>query len=164
VTVPSAPDPETDPEPDPETAPGVPLERQQNQSILDSILNGDVPLSAPASAAWSLLSLLLGVLGALFAVLQLLRALLFGHKRDEYEASDENLDNTPKNAPTALLVVSATLGMVPVLAFLLLDNLSLPIVWVNTNTIFVGLAFLLDMVVLIASFLAKRSEPTKSVI
>ena len=146
--------PETDP-----ATPAVPKEVQerldsQSGNIAKDIMEDNVPLGGPElKGAWSLLSLMMALLGAAISVVVF--ATLPARKRKE---SDENGEEAaPRKQRSKLLkALTIVLGLLAGLLFLLLDDMSLPMALVNQWALWVAVPFILSLAVLVAQVFIKR--------
>jgi len=129
-------------------------------------MNGNVPLGHIAhQGAWSLASLLFGVVGIIISLLLALGFLL-GRKNedDEWDAQqDEELARRRKTV-MALKVAAIALGVIVMAVWLILEDFSLPMIWINQWTLVI-LVLLLVQLIVFAVYKAKayklKSETQK---
>lgn len=172
----SVPGPGSTP-PDPSGGPGTsPTFTQADQARVDAqtgnpirdLLNGNVPLGSLAQrGAWSLVSLLLSLAGFFSAVL-LLVALLIERKNNMAEDSDTppapaleeaNDARDMREKRTRLLqTLAIVFGALTGLLFLLLDRLSLPMVFINRWTWLIALVFVAHIALMAAPFFIARMQ------
>jgi hypothetical protein len=109
-----------------------------------------VPL-ANTSSSWSLLSLILVAAGLAFAVISFVAAA----GRREEKASTRSI---------ALRIISLAAGVITLLFWVLFDNLTGYVYFINGNTLVVGILFAATIVVsVIANVFDKKSEDTDAV-
>lgn len=128
---------------------------------MSSIINGEVPLGGlNASGAWSLVSLMMSVVGVFISLLVFVRTLMA--KRKKQEDGDENTEameedeSRSKRSSAILKVVSMLAGVGTCIVFLILDNLANPMVWINCNTLIVGIVFLVHVLALVIAKITRR--------
>ncbi|MDR3304665.1 MAG: InlB B-repeat-containing protein [Clostridiales Family XIII bacterium] len=131
----------------------------QTGNPLTDLLNGNVPLGGPGvTDAWSLLSLILSVIGILSALILFIVALI---RRKRYKTADESAqaelaesdgevrEKQRKRAAltTALAIIT---GILVLVVWLILDDLTLPTTWINKWTPYVAVIFIVHIVCLVA--------------
>ncbi|GHU62139.1 hypothetical protein AGMMS49983_03050 [Clostridia bacterium] len=126
----------------------------QTGNIFSDLANGNVPLgSFFGSGAWSLLSLILSLIAVIVALLLLVRAAAKRReRRDEdvaqYEDEETKEKEERRRYTTALRITTIIIGFLVMIVWLILDNLSLPMVWINKWTLFVAVVFLVHIIFL----------------
>jgi membrane protein implicated in regulation of membrane protease activity len=147
----------------------------QTGSPLVEILAGNVPLGNPdTTGAWSLLSLILSVLGVLIALVLLLTMIRRRRRREKDVEQGERQDveqaawrgvheNAQKGAEKDrhcrlrfLKLVAALVGVLVAVLFLLFDDMRLPMVWINCWTPLIAVVFLVHMALLILQVVVKK--------
>jgi hypothetical protein len=124
------------------------LEAQTGNPLVD-IVNGNVPLGSPVvSQAWSTLSLLLGLIGVVDALILALGFLLGRRKDDETVRS------------TVIKAAAIVLGVAVMVVFLMTENLAQPMVWINQWTIPVGIAFVAHLAAIAVYNLLRTKKAT----
>jgi membrane protein implicated in regulation of membrane protease activity len=159
--------------------------------LLQNIADGNVPLAAPAFAVWSLLSLILSILGLLIALLSAFRYIWrkrhSEEEENEYEmilyarygieppteaareaaapaADHAGAANCSEEAEeemkrkwrrrTLTLILMCAAGLLTGILFLILDNMRLPMAWINTWTPLIALVFIIHVIM---TFMHKRT-------
>lgn len=176
--------PAVDPDPDPDPAPVLPIVTEPEGETLEvfpndpvaqaqidaqtgnpvaDIADGNVPAgSLGVQGAWSLLSLMMAVAGVVISI-PLAITLFRRKKRDE--AVDENGRAIPaegeeqpeeKRRSRLLKVLAIVAGLLAAILFLILDNLSLPMVFINQWTLWVAIPFIAQLALTVIQFFAKR--------
>lgn len=153
-----------------EPHPEDPRLAQQTGNILQDVLGGRVPLSNFSGGAWSLLSLLCAIVGLVMCIVLFARALarpkqeleegeddevLAQYMLSEEEMQEREAQNNRWTLPRVLVMI---LGLLPGLLFLILDDLSKPMAWVNQYTIWVVLALVLAIAAVVLQAVAKRRK------
>jgi hypothetical protein len=109
--------------------------------------NGNVPLGSPGiRGAWSLLSMMFALFAVVAAILLLLST-FFDKRRT---LSDEQAMRRSRSA--LLKMVVCIMSIMIFLLWIILDNFSTPMVWVNNHTLLIGLLFLIDLLMFLAYF------------
>ncbi|MDR0854348.1 MAG: hypothetical protein LBN34_08255, partial [Clostridiales Family XIII bacterium] len=114
--------------------------------------------------AWSLLSLIMSLIAVLVSLLLILGAIFRRIYRNEdedkeaYADSDaDDEDEKRKKVSKVLKVATIILGILTPIVWLILDDLTLPMVWINKWTLYVGIVFLVHIVFLIV-YKARRHK------
>ena len=132
-----------------------PEEVQEKESINTTNINTPkIPLFARGYDAWSLLNLILVILGIVFTTIQLIKRYI-KKKNDEglYKNPDEN-DNKTRSR---LVWFISTLVLVAgsIIFFLLTEDISLPIVWLDIYSIF---QFVICALTIFTAIMVARSK------
>jgi uncharacterized repeat protein (TIGR02543 family) len=110
------------------------------------VLNGSVPLGHPGiTNAWSLLSLILGVIGTIDALILLIG---YAFRRKNDKTTDSVSKRTARNAGIAK-IVTIVFGALVILSFFVFDNMARPVVWINQWSILVASIFVLHILSLV---------------
>jgi hypothetical protein len=110
------------------------LAAQTNNPFVD-IMEGNVPLGGiTITSCWSLASAFMAIL-AIFSTFVI--TILSRAKRQRYSESDEEFTKR-KRKGLVVFVIAVALGVLALGAWLLLDDLTLPMAWVNRFTPFVA--------------------------
>jgi uncharacterized repeat protein (TIGR02543 family) len=150
--------------------------KAQTGNIFGDLANGNVPLgNFRALGAWSLLSLILSLIGAILAIALVLRAA--GRKRtreEEYleDTAEEDKEEIvqrearKKRRRRILRALAVLFGVITGIVWLILDDLTLPMTWINTYTPYVILCFALALVlsILIRAFGEKRVPEDEQIV
>jgi hypothetical protein len=130
----------------------------QTGNIFNDLANGNVPLgNFFSSNAWSLLSLIMSLVAVVISILLIVGAIarkrrednedeLTGYARDGGVRDEEE---ERRRRGKMLKVATIILGILTPIVWLILDDLSLPMAWINKWTLFVGIVFILHIVVLV---------------
>ncbi len=130
----------------------------QSGNPITDIFNGRVPTGGlDVVSAWSFVSLLLGVLGFFLSVLLLVTGLVKKRRGDGEQDSryaqetvsdaavstgdDTTHTGAQPRRPLVLWLLSIFAGLLPGALFLLLDDISQPMVWFNRWTLLIALVF-----------------------
>lgn len=149
-------------------------ETSPDAAVLDQVVDDEVPL-AGRNSGWSLLSLLLGLMSLIIGIVTFV-TLIRRKKYDEEEFEVFTVDEMgnviegeePEEVITrrkeqsrrmrTLKVLTGITGLLPVVFFLILDNLSLPMVWINRWTPLIGTLFLINVAVLVVQIIVKSRK------
>ncbi|MDR0853109.1 MAG: InlB B-repeat-containing protein, partial [Clostridiales Family XIII bacterium] len=139
----------------------VRLANQTGNPILD-LINGNVPLGGFASkGAWSLLSLLMSLVAVVVSVLLVVGIFMRRREDDDEEAErfDEDSEEDDRRRRGKILkTLTIIVGILTPIVWLILDNLNQPMVWINNWTVFVGITFIVHIILLIVYKLRKGNE------
>jgi hypothetical protein len=189
AVTPSAPPtaPEATPTPDFTAAQQEQPDWQTSNPFI-ALINGNVPLgSLTQSGAWSLLSLILSLIGVVSALVLIIGGLIGRRRRDEhdidndeydvfcdeqdavydehevdYDKQDEQEAQQSAHKRTRIFRVLAIIaGVLTLVIWLLLDDLSQPMAWINSNTVFVALMFIVFVALLVIYLIARRQKTAK---
>lgn len=136
---------------------------QTGNPLLD-LATGNVPLGGMNQrGAWSLLSLLLSAVALITAIYLIISGFKARNKRStqeeaEMEATtqDEDEEEQRKNRYSVLRVLAIIIGILTPVVFLLLDDLTTPMVWINRWTPVVLAVFLIHAVTNVLQYLRNR--------
>ncbi|MGI6104654.1 MAG: hypothetical protein ACOYD7_00490, partial [Raoultibacter sp.] len=151
-----------------------PAEPEPDASANEANIDDDViPLTGPASEAWSLLSLLFGIVALIIGILTLFTAVR-KKKEPEYKESDliwhpdEDHDNGGEwvkppfyRKRNFLKIATVILCMAPIMLFLLLENFLLQMVWMTIWTPLIAAFFVIAMVVFIIQLVMTKPVESK---
>ncbi|MDR1953524.1 MAG: prealbumin-like fold domain-containing protein [Clostridiales Family XIII bacterium] len=111
-----------------------------------------------STAIWSLLSLLLSLI-ALLITLTLLITAFIRRRMDEDEGKYERDERDERMRKGWLLrIFTAVTGLLVGIVFLIVDDLSLPMDWINRWTIYVGIVFIVHILLLAIYLYRHRAE------
>ena len=120
------------------------VENQTGNPFLD-IASGNVPLgNGSITGVWSLLSLLFSAAGIVIALISALGALARRRQVSTLEqmgASKEEWFSLMKRRGVILRVLTILVGVITLITWLVIDDFSLGMVWINGYTIFIGIMF-----------------------
>lgn len=94
---------------------------------------------------WSLLSLVLSLLGVLSSITLMAHYILKRDKRPTTAAEDPDAPVARPSRWNVLRVTACGVGILLVVLFLVLENLALPMTWINMHTVWFLLLFLVQM-------------------
>jgi len=185
---PSSPTPQAPTQPPPGQQPDqtvypevntIELEEATHQPMgdLEEIINSGVPLigfgkmgvplfAPPGAHAWALLNLILALLGLLYAVVNVLRAVF--RKRKEQKEDGERLDDLrfdnmnaeedkeDRRLRPVWLTVSIAMGIIGILLFVLTQDMTQAMVLVDYWTLAHAIIFAIELIAVI--FIFKRKE------
>ncbi|GHU65507.1 hypothetical protein AGMMS49983_13330 [Clostridia bacterium] len=125
----------------------------QTGNLFRDLANGNVPLgSFFGNDAWSLLSLILSLIAVIVSLLLIVRAVVKRREHKDaalYEDAETDEEKKERRKYTMVLrVTTIVIGFLTLVVWLLLDDLSLPMVWINKWTIFVAVVFLVHIIFL----------------
>jgi uncharacterized repeat protein (TIGR02543 family) len=133
----------------------------QTGNLFNDLANGNVPLgNFLAGGVWSLLSMLFAVLGLSISVVLILSAIVRRRRKDGI--ADEGTKRKDAVART-LTALTALVGVLVSIIWLLLDDLSLPVAWINHQTVFVGIAFAVQIIIFVVYVLRTKTRKSKEV-
>jgi uncharacterized repeat protein (TIGR02543 family) len=120
--------------------------KAQTGNVVLDVLNGTVPLEDPTSTQnWSLLSLILGVIGIINA---LLLSLGYALRRNSEKTDDFMTKRSAHNASIAKIITIA-LGVLVAVSFFVFNDLGQHLAWINQWTILVATIFVLHLMALV---------------
>jgi len=123
----------------------------QSGNPLTDILNNNVPLGGLAvniTGVWSVLSLIMAAAGIVIAAVFAIGAIMKRKQLKELSelgAYDEAWLATVKRRSNILRILTIILGAITLLTWLFLDNFDLGMVWINGNTLLVGILFIVTI-------------------
>jgi uncharacterized repeat protein (TIGR02543 family) len=139
------------------------LEAQTGNPLQD-LFSGNVPLgNGKSSAVWSLLSLILSVIAVVISLLLIIG--IFTRKRDDREMDelgdyggsgvggdgyDREEAEKRRRRGRLLKALTCIVGVLTLIVWLLLDNTSLPMAWINRYTPIVAIFFLIHLALFVA--------------
>jgi amino acid transporter len=130
----------------------------QTGNVFRDIANGNVPRgSFFAKGAWSLLSLLLSLIAVIIAVLLIAGTTGKRRKDDEIDAYRDD-DEDRKKKGRILKVLAVIAGILTPVIWLILDDLSQPIAWINQWTLIVGIVFIVHLVLFFSYKAGNKDE------
>jgi hypothetical protein len=131
------------------------VDSQTGNPLVD-IVSGNTPLGGPGIyGAWSFLSLLLSVIAVLSTIILLLSGLAGNRRQSEADLdSGQVFSQTKRYLP--LKVLASAAGLLTPIIWLVMDNLTQPLVWVNAWTVFVAGMFVAHVIVLAAYVFMKH--------
>jgi uncharacterized membrane protein len=140
-------------------------------STPSSIGSGDTPFAGLGSAAWSLLSLIMSVIAIVISLLLIIARIVRRRREDEDEDEREyrraqryeqygDYDEEEDEGRNAYIARTLTVifGILTPIVFLILDDLRLPMTWINRWTPYVALAFIIHIVFLIVYKLRNKER------
>jgi preprotein translocase subunit SecG len=136
------------------TAKDIAKFEDQTGNLFTDLIRNKIPLgNIFGKGAWSLLSLLLSLIAVVISVLLILWAVIRRrgrddeHDRDTY--ADENEETVKKKNAGILRALTVIAGVLTPIVWLILDDLNQPMVWINKWTLFVGIVFIVHIVLLL---------------
>jgi preprotein translocase subunit SecG len=136
------------------TAQDIAKFEDQTGNLFTDLIRNKIPLgNIFGKGAWSLLSLLLSLIAVVCSVLLILWTVIRrrrrddGHDRDTY--ADENGETVKKKNAGILRALTVIAGVLTPIVWLILDDLNQPMVWINKWTLFVGIVFIVHIVLLL---------------
>ena len=117
---------------------------QTGNPIFD-IVNGNVPLgNTNTTGVWSFLSLILSVSGIVIASLSAIVAVKRKNQASSLEQTDEydeKVASAMKHRGSILRVLTIIVSVIALITWVMLDDFTLGMVWINNYTIVVGIMF-----------------------
>jgi uncharacterized repeat protein (TIGR02543 family) len=133
----------------------------QTGNLFNDIGSGNVPLgNFLGKGAWSLVSLILSFIGVVVSACLIAGAALARRRKDEEVFNTEEDQYRRKGGFLRALAVIA--GILTAVIFLILDDLSAPVVWVNQYTIIVGIVFIVHIFFAVIYKARKGNEPDET--
>ncbi|MDR1068258.1 MAG: InlB B-repeat-containing protein [Clostridiales Family XIII bacterium] len=119
----------------------------------DSLPDGtgaQTPGAADSVDCWSLLSLLMSLIAVIITLL-LLIFMIVRRRRDNDDDDDENRyddddERRRRQRMTIFTILAAIFGILTPIVWLLLDNLDLPMDWINRYTLYVAIIFVIHLI------------------
>jgi hypothetical protein len=123
----------------------------QTGNIFTDIVNGNVPRGGFAiEDAWSLLSLFFALIAVVISILLIIWLVAKRRIEGAVENYNNGLGPVRKTPAAAILrVLTIVFGVLTALTWILLEDLTLHLVWVNKWTLFVGALFIIQIVLLV---------------
>jgi uncharacterized repeat protein (TIGR02543 family) len=122
----------------------------QTGNIFKDLMDGNIPLgNLSGKGAWSLLSLLMSLIAAIISIVLSIGLFRGSKKEEDFDTvnSEEEVRSKKKQLLTKLLAI--IVGVVTIVLWLILDDLSDPVVWINKWTLVIGLVFAAHIVLLV---------------
>jgi uncharacterized repeat protein (TIGR02543 family) len=134
----------------------TPANDGQTTNPLEELSNGNVPLGGLGMlGGWSLVSLIFSMVAVVIAAL-----LIISRRRREDEeyryAGDEEL--TEKKRSRLLKIITIAAGFLTLIVWLVLDNFSEQMIWINRNTLYVGIVLLITLTSLVVYKIRKSDK------
>jgi hypothetical protein len=124
----------------------------QGNTPFDNVAKRLVPIGGfDVKGVWSFLSLLMSAIGIIIAIALALGALARHRRMKSYEnlgVYDSEALALAKKRGNLLRVLTILFGLLTLLSFLILDDFYVGMVWINANTIIVGIFFIVTVVLL----------------
>jgi uncharacterized repeat protein (TIGR02543 family) len=118
------------------------LDAQTGNPFTD-LANGNVPLGGLGfSGAWSLLSLLMSLVAVVISVLLLIGAFFRKNRK----------------RGRILKIATVIVGVLTAIVWIVLDDFSLPMAWINKWTLYVGIVFIVHIVLLVVYKLRRKNN------
>jgi uncharacterized repeat protein (TIGR02543 family) len=144
----------------------------QTGNLLFDLLNGNIPLgNFNFGGAWSLLNLILSLLALLSALVLFYTVIRRKRSEREYEEDEnstqvhlissngeepEEEQELPRRRLRRLKIPALLVGLIPIILFFLLEDITLPIVWIDHWTPLIAVVFLIHVILVIVQFVVKR--------
>jgi uncharacterized repeat protein (TIGR02543 family) len=129
----------------------VKLDNQTGNLIRD-LFGNNVPLgNFFAEGAWSLLSLLLSLIAIIISVLLIIWTVFKRKDKDAHREvyTEEGYEAKRKSNAAILRALTIIVGVLTPVVWLILDNINLPMAWINKWTLYVGIVFIVQIALLI---------------
>lgn len=138
-------------------APAAPKGGTGNNTDQEEISDADVPLgSFDTSGAWSLLSLILAILAISVSAIAIVWNIIRRISKKEEEIEEGR--GLVQGKSFLLGAITIMLGVLPLLVFLIVDDMALSAVWINANTAVVTVFFGVFVLAGLAYLLVKRFD------
>jgi uncharacterized repeat protein (TIGR02543 family) len=136
----------------------------QTGNLFTDLIRNKIPLgNIFGKGAWSLLSLLLSLIAVVISVLLILWVVIRRrgrddeHDRDTYSEeryaderyAEESGETVKKKNASILRALTVIVGVLTPIVWLILDDLNQPMVWINKWTLYVGIVFIVHIVLLL---------------
>lgn len=139
---------------------GTVLPTGQTGNPFVDIVNGNVPLFGRGGSVWSLLNLLMAFGALIMALVLFVRG--FGKRQaseeEETEAAEEEREEERERRWSLPRLLAVLGGLLPGVLFLILENMRQPMVWINHNTLVIGLVFLLSVALAVLQAIHERKK------
>ncbi|MDR0817017.1 MAG: InlB B-repeat-containing protein, partial [Clostridiales Family XIII bacterium] len=137
--------------------------RKQTGNVVTDIFRNNVPQgSFSATGVWSVLSLLFSLAAVIISLILIIGAVF--RRRQSYGGvyyADAEDEKKRKMKGSLIKIVTIIVGVLTPAVWLILDNLSQPMAWINQYTLIVGIVFLAHLALLIVYNLRKgKSDGT----
>ncbi|MDR0854564.1 MAG: InlB B-repeat-containing protein [Clostridiales Family XIII bacterium] len=125
----------------------------QTGNVFSDLGNGNVPLgSFFAKGAWSLLSAVMSIAAVVISLILAVGALARRRREDEHRSVNTyGYEDSEKRRRHGKLLKALTClaGVATLMVWIILDDFSQPMAWVNSWTLFVGLVFIVQIALLV---------------
>ncbi|GHU62028.1 hypothetical protein AGMMS49983_02780 [Clostridia bacterium] len=131
----------------------------QTGNIFRDLANGNVPRGDfYGDNAWSLLSLILSLIAVITAVLLTIAAATQRRRNGEIESYNGEEEEKRRRRGRMIRVLAIVAGVLTLIVWLILDDLTLPMVWVNKWTILVAIVFIVHLLLTVIYKVRKGQE------
>ncbi|MDR0854263.1 MAG: InlB B-repeat-containing protein [Clostridiales Family XIII bacterium] len=124
----------------------------QTGNILSDLANGNVPLGGfGAKGAWSLLSGIMSIVAVVISIILVIGAFTKRRRGDEADEIAYRYEESEKRRRQGKLlkVLTCLAGVFTLIVWIILDDFSQPMVWINKWTLFVGIVFIVHLFLLV---------------
>jgi hypothetical protein len=157
---PAAVDPTT---PADDMAPTAIDESEPAEDILSDLSDGNIPLgNINESDVWSLLSLILAILALVSAALAIPSAILTRRRANEANGETDGWNARKPNVSIALEGSLILLGVLTLALWMIFDDTSKPMAWINDRTLVVAIPFIVQTVLRIPHAVIRLRERRNS--
>jgi uncharacterized membrane protein len=125
---------------------------------IKTLADTQVPAGNLGTPAWSLLNLIMAIISIVAAIVLFIG--IFTRRSQKRQEDEEEQEETSEKRKRlmALRIPAILTGLIPGILFLLLENMRLPMTWINRWTPLIGAFFLLNMVLVLVHFVIKKPE------
>jgi uncharacterized repeat protein (TIGR02543 family) len=119
----------------------------QTGNIITDLANGNVPLGGlTAEGAWSLLSGIISIAGVILSIILAVGALT-GRRRTGIDTYGD--DETRRRGGKILRILTCIVGVVTLIVWIVLEDFTQPMIWVNNWTMLVAAIFIVQIALLV---------------
>ncbi len=147
----------------------VTMAESQSGNLIQDIADGKVPLgNMQANGVWSLLNLIVSIAALAIAIVVFVTIFLKKRKKDENEmdtqrqrranAYAEEEEQSSKKRSLVLKILTIVSGLLVGILFLILEDITLPVVFVDNWTPLIVGVFIAHLVILIVQVAVKRNK------
>lgn len=135
----------------------------QTGNILADLANGNIPLgNRVSSAVWSLLSLILSAIAAIISILLVIGEARRRRKDGELDGYEREEAERRQKRGRVLKAPACIVGVLTLVVWLALDDLSLPVAWINKYTVVAAIVFAVHLA-LFALYKARKGKRAEDV-
>ncbi|MDR0853563.1 MAG: InlB B-repeat-containing protein [Clostridiales Family XIII bacterium] len=125
-----------------------------NGDLLHHVASGLIPFGGfSVTNAWSLLSLIMSLIAIVISLIliiwRLVRRRAEDDEMEDYEGYDPEEDEMEKRNAFIARLLTIIFGILTPIVFLILDDMRLPMVWINKWTPYVGIVFIIHIALLL---------------
>lgn len=132
---------------------------QQTGNLIADLADGNVPLgNMGLDGVWSLLNLLMSLVALMLGVIAFVTLINNLRDKKRYEEEEQEEAETLARRYGILKIAVMLSGVIPGILFLILEDLSFPVSFINKWTPLIGLFFIIHVIILIIQLAIRKNE------